>query len=57
MITPRMKEVLESPATHNITKRILMDAQELDCVDVAYDVKLAAELLMERCRIILGETK
>lgn len=54
MMTPEIEKVLASPSVHNLTKQILRDAMTKDCVDVVYDVELAAKLLRERMNLILG---
>ena len=41
-------ELLNSPCVHDITKRIIREGLERDCIDAYYDVKLALDVLRAR---------
>lgn len=54
MITPRIKEALESNGVRFFAKDFLMEGLRKDCVDAVHDAKLVHDLLRERMEIILG---
>lgn len=41
----KIQSVLENPAVHEFTKRILREGLEKDALDAYWDAKLAADLL------------
>jgi hypothetical protein len=54
MITPRIKQALESNGVRFFAKDFLMEGLRKDCVDAVHDAKLVHDLLRERMEIILG---
>jgi len=54
MITPRIKEALESNGVRFLAKNFLREAMTKDCVDAVHDAQLVYTLLKERMEKILG---
>jgi hypothetical protein len=55
MITPKIKQALESNGVRFYAKDFLMEGLRKDCVDAVYDARLVYELLKERMELILNE--
>jgi len=54
MITPRIKEALESNGVRFLAKNFLREAMTKDCVDAVHDAQLVYELLKERMEKIFA---
>lgn len=57
MITPRIKEALESNGVRFLAKNFLREAMTKDCVDAVHDARLVYELLKERMEKMLDMEK
>jgi hypothetical protein len=57
MITEKIKQVLDDPSVHNLTKEILRKALTVDMLDAVYDVQLAYECLEDRFKSAVRKSK